>query len=168
MKFTTLKVAALTAALLGLSQFAVADNDDKGERSRTLSVSQAADKIKGEEGKKRSAKQVIAKAVEMFQEGKISDVTAMAAIVDVLGADSAEIGNAFSALVAAGANVSGIQAAAISAGVDPAKVTTASAAGGDQGGNQGGNENTGTPASNSNFSVPAVTTPAAGGGVSPA
>lgn len=165
MKFTTLKVAALTAALLGLSQFAVADNDDKGDNSRTLSVSQAADKIKGEEGKaKRSAKQSIDKAVALFQEGKISAATAMAALVDVLGADSAAIGTAFSALVAAGADESTVQAAAISAGVDPAKVTSASAAGGD---NTGGNEgSTGATGGNS-FSVPPASNVPVGGSTRP-
>jgi hypothetical protein len=185
MKFTTLKVAALTAALLGMSQFAVAvgeggwsspnwqgiqtrENEglpqtvnggpsrqteagttttilpqgiNRGSRSlvgsqnvaralpvSTLSVEQATREIKGEEGSARSDQQVIAKAVELFQQGKISEATAMAALVGVLGADSAEIGNAFSALVAAGGSESKVRDAAISAGVDPTKVTTASAA----------------------------------------
>lgn len=113
MKLTKLKIT-LAIVLFGTVQYTFAESIGGG-----LTMQQATAQIQGE------SSQVIAKAVTLFKEGKISESMAMAAIVQVLGINNSEIGNAVSALITAGADSAAVVSAAVSAGVNPQSVVSA-------------------------------------------
>ncbi len=185
MKTTMLKVA-LATALLGMIQVA-------GAETASLNLNQAVAAIsQGDPAK--SSSQVVANAVALYKEGKISESVAVAAVTQLIGANNPAVQTLIASLIGAGANPAVVTesavsagtdasavvnsavaagaernvvvAAAIQAGADPTHITASSASGGERG-REGRNES--ARSDDRRGFTPVVTpVPAGGGGGTPA